>query len=754
MTDYDFKSLNDKEFEIFCADLLSEVENIRFERFKAGKDEGVDGRFFNANDEEIILQVKHRPGISINQLIKILSETEKPKIEILDPIRYVLAVSSPLSRKNKTTIFNALYPHIKSESDIYGKEDLNDLLRKYPHIEKNHYKLWINSTNVLSLIINHGIYGRSEFSAEQIIKSSNKYVVTKNHASALDLLERYGVLIIIGDPGVGKTTLAEQLCLHYIANGFEYFNIIEDIHQAESTFNSEKKQLFYFDDFLGRLYLEALNGHEGNRITQFMRRIASHKNKRFILTSRTTILNQGKILIDSFDHNNLHKNEYKLHIQNLSELDKAQILYNHIWHSNLENEYIDQLYFEKRYHKIIKHKNFNPRLISYITDSSRVTEASANDYWQYIVDSLNDPSMVWENPFIAQQDDFGRSLIILVVLNGGPMDENLLRIAYQKYISLPENQYMNGRGDFLSNIKLLAGSFLTRTTNNQSNQTNIDLFNPSIGDYILSRYQNDEQLVRNVMSCLNTQRSLLTLRSFSLNKYISKSQLHIICKHILRLHSSSDFLTSNPAYIAYLCNTYLDFENPINDYEKAAINFISTTKDNDSSHLSPSIVLVQRALDGNVINCERAIRFIENHYREIKGAEDISIMSDLISMVIGITKSNHDLIGEFSKYVIRELSRNINDYFDLPYVLSDIRSVEHERAKSEVIYHIEETLKELKIPYKDEHVFTILANMNIMKILDANTDFEFYEYYDWGSDYDDSPELSSSNEIDDLFERE
>ena len=46
MPDYDFKALNDKEFEIFCVDLLSEVEKHRFERFKPGKDLGIDGRYF------------------------------------------------------------------------------------------------------------------------------------------------------------------------------------------------------------------------------------------------------------------------------------------------------------------------------------------------------------------------------------------------------------------------------------------------------------------------------------------------------------------------------------------------------------------------------------------------------------------------------------------------------------------------------------------------------------------------------------
>ena len=90
MTDYDFKSLNDKEFEIFCTDLLGEVEGRRFERFKAGRDSGVDGRYFTAEGKEVVLQCKHWSNTPIPQLISKLRTIEKPKIDKLKPHRYLL----------------------------------------------------------------------------------------------------------------------------------------------------------------------------------------------------------------------------------------------------------------------------------------------------------------------------------------------------------------------------------------------------------------------------------------------------------------------------------------------------------------------------------------------------------------------------------------------------------------------------------------------------------------------------------------
>ena len=59
MSDYNFSCLNDKEFESLSIDLLSAETNQRIERFKSGKDGGIDGRFFSTENKEVIVQCKH-----------------------------------------------------------------------------------------------------------------------------------------------------------------------------------------------------------------------------------------------------------------------------------------------------------------------------------------------------------------------------------------------------------------------------------------------------------------------------------------------------------------------------------------------------------------------------------------------------------------------------------------------------------------------------------------------------------------------
>ena len=71
VSDYDFSRLNDKEFEVFCTDLLSAREGVRFERFKPGRDAGVDGRFFRSEGDEWILQCKHWISTPLVKLVMI-----------------------------------------------------------------------------------------------------------------------------------------------------------------------------------------------------------------------------------------------------------------------------------------------------------------------------------------------------------------------------------------------------------------------------------------------------------------------------------------------------------------------------------------------------------------------------------------------------------------------------------------------------------------------------------------------------------
>ncbi|PIG26614.1 restriction endonuclease [Janthinobacterium sp. 35] len=699
MSDYDFKTLNDKEFEIFCCDLLGAHLGFRIERFKPGKDLGVDGRFFASDGAEVILQCKHWANTPTAQLIRALKDTENQKIKKLNPSRYILAVSNKLSRSDKKSIALALSPHLLSENDIFGCEDLNDIIKQHAGIERNHYKLWMTTTEVLLNLINNAIVGRSKSELDAIQDRFLRYVKTSNHQLALEKLDQLHAIIITGEPGIGKTTLAGQICLDYAAQGYQFIKMSDDIFEAEAVCDQDSKQIYFFDDFLGRNYLEALNGHEGSKITAFIRRISTSKNKRFVLTSRSTILSQGKFLIDLLRHNKTERNEFEMSIHRLSDLDKAKILYNHVWFSGLQQEYIDIIHENENYLEIVKHKNFNPRLISYVTDPYRLSDILSENYWKFISGSLDNPSEIWAHPFDAQQDDFTRAIIILVSMNGRRINESRLADAYYEYIAFPENNTMKGRRDFYSNMELLTGSFLNRFVD-RDGEIQFDLFNPSIGDFIIKRYSKDKSILRLSFISLKTVDSITAFfglfREMKIRDAVSQE---IVCSALKA--------ASNKEYDGYSLGYLLDLSSStIIKWEDSSIfsptlrNLCKHVQSNlDSVRLSENLLtLFFWAVINDAIPQADIADYLKDNFGSVTEDGEITACWELIEILSLYDETKEEFRELFSEALRETILDNLSAFVDITEAFSRCDYDESSKATSRLAEIISDKLSELGLP--------------------------------------------------------
>lgn len=747
MTEYEFTHLNDKEFEVLAVDLLSKKFNVQFERFKDGRDKGVDGRYFHQDGSEDIVQCKHWKKSTFSTLLRNLKKIELPKIKKLNPKRYILVVSQPLSRDNKNKIMEALDPFIKAPTDIIGQEDLNDLLANHPSVEKRHYKLWIGSTNVLSHLFNKPIHDRSLFELTEILERCPLYVETINHQQAINKIENLGCVIITGPPGIGKTTLAEHLVLEYFKEDYSLVLIADNIHEAESAFIENEKQVFYFDDFLGSNYLSAINGHEGTHIVRFMRRVKRDKTKKFILTSRSVILNQGKILNDSFKTNNLDQNELEVSIGSLSELDRARILYNHIWHSDLLEPYIDQIYLDKRYRIIIDHKNFNPRLISYITNNSFLQNIAAENYWDYITDLLDNPAKVWEHPFEAQIDAFGRSLVLLTTLNRQSLSQTQLSEAFARFVNHEDSGSLQGIGDFTICLKHLAGSMLTRIIGSE-NQATIELFNPSIGDFILNRYSNDSSSLRAGFGSLRTVSSIYTIRLIVDANIIDVEKAIDILSHILSKASENEFSGYNPNYLTLVCNSLiaLDRNNWLNHNQVQAVMALIINND-CPENFGEEAELCRWARESNVANDDQVIKFIEQASELRPSFSEIKELLELSILVDDSFREQLDSITD--ETIIEYLSDEIYNEVSDDEIFDGLNLHQIDDAKWNLERKITELVHEFGISLTTERITEISDHFDLK--------FRMSQYFSDEQDYEpitrNTTQMASIEQIDDLFEK-
>lgn len=563
MANYDFSTINDKDLEVLVCDLFSREFGIRFQSFKSGKDKGIDLRYSTNNSEnEIIVQVKHYLKSGFNQLYNVLKTKEKPKVDNLAPKRYILVTSLGLSPSDKEKLKSILSPHIKNTNDIFGCDDLNTLLSKYEDLEKKHFKLWFSNTHIIQKIINNGIDGRSAFIAEKIRKNIGLYVVNKNYRESLNKLNDHKVLLITGVPGIGKTTLANLITYQLLSSDFRLVYIDDKIREGEDLFDSDVnvKQLFYFDDFLGSNYLEIINSKNTDKsIVNFIERVKLTPNKYLVLTTRTTILNQARSIHEKLKRANLDSLKYEIEISNYNEYEKAKILYNHIYFNDLPKDFTEEIFKDKNYLKIIHHRNYNPRLIEFFTLLQNVNHLKTDEYFNFIMYHLENPSEIWDSAITNQLSEEEKYLLLTLLTLGRNVDKEILNEAFDERISYEVNKYGFTRRVNIFNIsfKNLLSGYITNSFYSQwGTNSHVNYINPSLRDYLIQFFnRNNSEKWRLIESFVFIEQFLNAFKIKRKDKYFVTIEFNEIRKFVELANSkklkSTDDIDSNNLLIRY-----------------------------------------------------------------------------------------------------------------------------------------------------------------------------------------------------------
>ncbi len=122
---------------------------------------------------------------------------------------------------------------------------------------------------------------------------------------------------------------------------------------------------------------------------------------RLILATREHILRHAYQLSERFRraHGRLADHRCVLELSEYSLIEKARILYNHIYFSDLPRDYKQQLLEGGFYSRIVKHRNFNPRLVEWLSRFTNVRQSPAQDYQREVGRILENPSQLWHAAF-------------------------------------------------------------------------------------------------------------------------------------------------------------------------------------------------------------------------------------------------------------------------------------------------------------------------------------------------------------------
>ncbi len=409
MSNHDFHQLSPLDFESLVRDLLQAELKIRVESFAPGRDGGIDFRF-SRTGQTIIIQAKHFAGSPPGALLRAV-KAENAKVIKLRPTRYILATSQSLTPNRKNQLIAAM-PHTPVvQEDILGREDLNNLLGRHPDVLRQHFKLWLTDTNTLERIVHSGVYNRTDAELEIIKRVVPRFVHNNSISEAEAILGTRGALIVAGDPGVGKTTLARVLTWLHLEQGWKVF-VVDDLKEAMAVCTAGERRLIVFDDFLGQISLTNDTVRDvDQRLPLFLDRVKHSKDLRFILTTRSYLMNQAQLQSSRLASSEVKAAELVLHVGEYTRHIRARIVFNHIYFSGLTSEEKRSLLTDDFYLKMVDHANFSPRLIDLLTspDYQIYQSVPLRDVVSRV---LNNPEELWATPFRSHLSEDSRTLMV------------------------------------------------------------------------------------------------------------------------------------------------------------------------------------------------------------------------------------------------------------------------------------------------------------------------------------------------------
>lgn len=332
--DFALHTLGWKAFQDLCAQVCTETLGRTVSIYREAQDGGQDAVFLVPAEngvQEATIQCKFsgKPGqkLKVSDITAELANVKALVAQGRAQTYYFLTsmgVDAPVAAgiRDQLRVLGVQEPHVEGREWITAQIKSSSRLRALvPRV----YGL-----GDLSTIVDERSAAQTRALLDHLLPGLRVYVPTSAHRTAVRTLADHKLVLLIGQPAIGKSMLAAILATMAIdTEGLECFKCEGPLNLRPHWNPHDSKRLFWVDDAFGS---NQLRDDYVDAWIEFMPKVkaAMENGNHLILTSRTHIWNEAALKLGTRNHPLLETRKAVVNVGNLAPEERQQILYNHL----------------------------------------------------------------------------------------------------------------------------------------------------------------------------------------------------------------------------------------------------------------------------------------------------------------------------------------------------------------------------------------------------------------------------------------
>lgn len=336
--DFALHTLGWKAFQDLAIAVAAEVLGRPVETFLSGKDGGRDGAFLgswpgggNNLTAKSTIQCKFvgKAGATL-ALRGVASELGKVSSLASRGLAndYILLTNAGVSGEGAAEISAAFERAGATSARVFGREWLTQEILSSPKLRMMVPRLY--GLGDLSQIMDQRAYLQARYILSAMGDDLSSFVTTAAHRQSVEAIRRHRFVLLLGDPASGKSTIGASLALGALDDGAIGTVRLSTGEVFERHWNpNEPNQFFWIDDAFGETQYQRARVDGWNSRLKLIR-AAVKAGARVLMTSRTYIWNAAQRDLKLSEFPLLANSQVIIDVHDLSDVERAQILYNHV----------------------------------------------------------------------------------------------------------------------------------------------------------------------------------------------------------------------------------------------------------------------------------------------------------------------------------------------------------------------------------------------------------------------------------------